>query len=311
MPNLTTGRGPALAALAGCVLLAACAGKTKPRTPEPRPAEESSPPAESAQITSPPADAAVTPVDPGTRPHTAGELNLREVFPHVRIDRDARVVEFDTFLSPALAPDVNAPLFFLELVCCTPDTREHETFVVCRARPSHIHAALLAIGLQPGHPGAWRMQGGELEPVDPTGDRVNVRMVVGDEGAEEREIDPVDWIISADGVRRFDEAMADLAAKEGRPAPGWVFAGSRLVAGDRAMRPTDPETSPDRSSPAEVYDADESGTVIGLTTFGSEVIAWSQTISPDASVQEPEWVADFSRLPPAETPVRVRIRPAP
>ena len=52
------------------------------------------------------------------------------------------------------------------------------------------------------------------------------------------------------------------------------------------------------------------GTIIGLTTFGSEVIAWSRVISPDSGVQAPEWIADFSKTPPANTRVRVRIRKA-
>ena len=58
----------------------------------------------------------------------------------------------------------------------------------------------------------------------------------------------------------------------------------------------------------EVYDADGTGVVVGLCCFGSETIAWSRTFSPDASVDEPEWVADFTKTPPPGTAVRVRVQ---
>ena len=60
----------------------------------------------------------------------------------------------------------------------------------------------------------------------------------------------------------------------------------------------------------EFYDADGSGTIVGFTTFGSEVIAWSRVISHDWSSDERQWIADFAKTPPAEAKVRVRIRKA-
>ena len=78
-----------------------------------------------------------------------------------------------------------------------------------------------------------------------------------------------------------------------------MFAGSKIVKRKNAS-----------GEEREVYDADGSGTIIGLTTFGSEVIGWSRLISPDASAEEPEWIADFGKTPPADIKVRVRIRKA-
>jgi hypothetical protein len=220
---------------------------------------------------------------------------LREMFPGVRVDVGAKVVEFDGVMSPLLVKDEKAPLFYLEVLACTPNTREHETFVVSDARPSNIHAAMLLIGLNPGRPGGWKLVDGKLEPVSATGDRVSVRIAYADKDGKEVVADPLDWIVNAKGGGRFVDAEKKIAATAGQAAPGWVFGGSKLV-----KRKMDGEER-------EVYDADGAGTIVGLTTFGSEIIGWLRTISPDASVTEPEWVADLEKTPPAGTKVRVRV----
>jgi len=51
------------------------------------------------------------------------------------------------------------------------------------------------------------------------------------------------------------------------------------------------------------------GTVIGLATFGSEVIAPVEAVSPEAAVDEPVWIADRAEVPPIGTPVTVVIEP--
>ncbi len=227
---------------------------------------------------------------------------VREVFPGVRLDPDARAVEFDAEVSPMLIPDQRAPLFFLEQLVCSPDTREHESLLVTRVRPSHIHAALLLAGMTPGEPGRWRMHEDRLVPIDPTGERVELRFVFRPAtGGAAVAADPLTWIASADGASTLagDPASPDGTGEHPRPLPGWVFAGSRIVSGARSAV---------QSGPApEVYEADGAGTVIGLTSFGSELISWSRTISPDAGVDAPTWIARFDAVPPPGTPVVVRI----
>ncbi len=235
----------------------------------------------------------------------AAPAGLHEVFPHVRADVANRVVEFDVTVSPMLVKDPCTPLFYLEVVACSPDTREHESLLVSTARPSHVHAAMLLIGLKPGNPGGWKLEGGRLAPIDPSGDRVDLRVVMPDPADPGRtiEADPMDWIISARDGRGIRDSIPPVDGR-GTPAsaPGWVFAGSRVVSGQRAAMPTGEE-------PREVYEADGSGTLIGLATFGGETISWSRTFSPDASVDAPEWIAKLDATPPAGAAVVVRVRP--
>ena len=229
----------------------------------------------------------------------AAASNMRELFPGVRLDISAQSVEFDAQITPMLVKDDKAPLFFLEVLCCAPNTREHETFLITTVRPSHIHAALLAIGLNPGTPGAWTLKDRTLTPVQPTGDRLSVRVAFTDKDGKDVEQNPLDWIVNAGEKTPFLSAENKVAAARSEPAPGWMFTGSKIVKRKNAS-----------GEEREVYDADGSGTIIGLTTFGSEVIGWSRLISPDASAEEPEWIADFGKTPPADIKVRVRIRKA-
>lgn len=247
-----------------------------------------------------------------------------EMFPGVRADLKAKAVEFDATISPMLMKDDRAPLFYLEVIACLPDTREHETLLVTKIRPSHLHAALLAAGFQPGKPGGWtRPSEGAAAPVDPTGDRLRVRFIFERDG-KTLSVDPLDWIKNAKTDLKFQSAELARSAEAGRPAPGWTFAGSRMVKSrtDAAPAPQNNKPSqshpqpgeatasperPSQEAPAEVYDADGAGTVIGLMTFGNEVIGWSRTISPEAGVQAPEWVADLSKTPPPGTLIRVRL----
>jgi len=210
---------------------------------------------------------------------------LRQVFPHVWADTEAKIVEFDGRV-PIVVDDPEAPDVYLEVIVCTPDTKEHETLVVTEARPSHVHAALLMIGLKPGRPGHWTWSGdgpdATLTAHDPEGDPLRVTMLWTDAAGVERSADSSEWIRHQDTGER-------------PPARPLVFAGSRMT---------------DRGYGREMYDADGTGVLIGLATFGSEVIAWPETFSPDSGVDEPVWLADPTTTPPLDTPVRVRLTPA-
>lgn len=176
------------------------------------------------------------------------------------------------------AHDPETPLVFLELVACTPDTREHESLVVTGVPPSSIHAGLLAIGAEAGSPGVVRVTDDGVERVPPTGDEIEVTFEVGGERWT-----PADWI----GVERPGEIEPD-------PLPGELvfrFAGSMFV----------------ERGGGRVYAADAAGTLIGLTTFGSETVAAGRVVSPRSRVDTPMFVVRRTDFPVFGTPVRVRL----
>lgn len=230
-----------------------------------------------------------------------------------------------------LVPDLRTPMFFLETICCAPDTREHESLLVSDAKPSHVHAALLAMGLNPGKPGAWEMRGQELVPLAPTGDRVSIMLHYTTADGVMHHDSPAAWTCSTRDLVEADTKAEDAAVKGGSAAPvgnvratrgithslppnstveWWVFAGSRMI-----KRPENADTSPGASPQppapaAAAYDADGTGQIIGLHTFGSEVLAWPVNLNPDANSLEPEWIAKMDAIPPAGTPVTIVIRKA-
>ena len=225
------------------------------------------------------------PSTPATASTPAGSpaepVGPREVFPGVRVDRAARLIEFDGVVP---IDTREGRRVFLELLVCPRDTKEHEALVVTDARPSHVHAALLLLGLEPGSPGLWSFDGPTLVATPPTGPALVVRFVLARDGQRVEE-DPATWVRSLNDGKSLRESM---------PADGLVFAGSRMR----------------RVGNIERYHADMEGTLVGLTTFGSELIAWTRMVSHEAGVETPHWIADPRVVPPPGTPVTVRIRPA-
>ncbi len=165
---------------------------------------------------------------------------------------------------------------WLEQAVCQQGTRDHESLITVSMPPSSIHAALLLAGLQPGRPGHWRVRDdGSLELVPPTGEAVLI---------------DVEWIDSAGRTQRGP--LSAWISTNGATAPdAFVFAGS--VMRDRATNP---------------YVADQSGSVVGLVTFGDEPIASVAVVPDRTDVAEPSLKAWTERIPPEGTPVTVVIR---
>lgn len=264
-------RVPLVYLCAGLLSVGSCAPRARPVQDR-----DSRPPALAESSPRPPAAAAV-PEQPGPR----------EVFPGVRIDFGRRFVEFDGEV-PIDAHNPAQPRVELEVLVCIPDSKEHESLVMTRARPSHVHAALLLLGLEPGEPGSWSFEGRRLIAHPPRGPAIDVYFVRHDGEGPEREELASDWV-------RLDSGGSLTEAAKSRGGR-WVFAGSRfgrLGRGEEAR---------------EVYDADYSGLLVGLTTFGGECIAWREVYSHDSNVQAPIWTADPARTPRDGTRVTVRLR---
>ena len=209
-------------------------------------------------------------------PLSCAQAEPAEAFPGVTLDREARTVEFSGEV-PIIPDAGDGTVVFLEVMVCVRDTKEHEALVVTDVRPSHVHAALLALGLEPGEPGGWRKFGDAVRGYPPSGPPVKVEFIYEKDGEEV--VEP-----AASWVKRDDN---------GEPLPDrpWVFAGSRMA---------------DRGG-GERYDADGTGLLVGLTTFGSEVVAYPRLYAHDSAIEEPVWIADPERTPGFETSVTVRL----
>lgn len=220
-------------------------------------------------------------------PEIAGLVTL---FPGVRVDREKRLIEIDG----EIPIDVNSketPITYLEVMVCTRDSKEHESLVMTRAKAAHVHAALLLLGLEPGKPGAWGIDAKTRRITDtsPTGPALDVVVATLDAAGVKTETRLSDWAVNQKDGRSLTSTAGDVARGL------WVFAGSRekMIEGQN------------------VYKADADGTLIGLCTFGTETIAWRGVLSPESMVQEPEWIADKAKVPPAGTKVVVRVRVVP
>lgn len=201
-------------------------------------------------------------------------VKLVEPFEGVRVQPEGGVVEVRAF--------VCLDGGWLEQVACSPDTREHEALVVIETRPSNLHAALLMAGLQPGSPGRWSYDDETVAVTPPLGDGIEIAVRYDRDGRTVEE--PIGaWMVGAADDRPF-------------PDKAWVFAGSEMAA------------NPEWMGPGEHYVADLSGSIIGLVTFGDEVIAFEQVMSDQESVEPMQWRVNTGHVPPIGTPVTVILR---
>lgn len=161
----------------------------------------------------------------------------------------------------------------LELLACSPQTKEHESIIRVRCRPLHVFQALRLIGLEPGHPPFYN--NATKSVVAATGQPVAVS---------------VRW--SADGQVHTAPAWQWLWNKqENKPADpiDWVFAGSMATKDDQLL-------------------ADYDGTVITVVDFESSLI--SVPASHTSSNPELWLTACTEKIPPVGTPVTVILEAA-
>ena len=203
---------------------------------------------------------------------------LHELLPGLHIAKD--IVEFSgTIAIDCHHPDT--PDVYLEMLVTAPDSREHESLIVSSIKPSNLHAALLAAGFEPGSP-LKRSRDGTITPA--SGDALRILVSTTDPDGEQSEYIPIEsWVVG-------DNANEPKQLAESPAWTGLVFAGSILN--------------------KHGYAADRGGTLISLTSFGDEVIAPTWTISHQADIDTPTWIANRERVPEIDTPVRIRIEAA-
>ena len=183
----------------------------------------------------------------------------------------------------------------LELVACTKGSKEHESIVVVKARPMHIHTALLLLGARPGNPAAFRPSGEDGShwvEIPARGGRVNVSLVCKGRDGEAVERPISDFICRADPAGAERETGAD--AKESFPASCFLFSGSRLV-----------QQGPGPRS----YLCEGSGNVISIATFGDELLCLPKVHSHQNGALV--WQIDKTHLPAVGTEIVLRLRPEP
>jgi hypothetical protein len=203
-------------------------------------------------------------------------------FPGIRIDTALRVVEFEARVSPLIDPSGEDTTFYLEQIVCLAGTKDHESLLITDVRPSHVHAALLLIGLEPGSPVTWTYPGGTPTMRAPTGPTLTVELFVTEDEDRTTPLPPTQWAIERDSGRPFAAGGT------------WVFAGST-----------------ERSTAGRTfYEADAAGTLLGLASFGSETIAYSAPISHEEADGQLRWIADEGAMPETGTRVVVRLSPA-
>lgn len=211
-------------------------------------------------------------------PQPAEPVNVLRPFEDITVHRDTKSVEIRAW--------VCLDEGFLEQVACSPATREHESLVVIRAKPSEIHAALLLAEFEPGTPGRWLFhpEQNKVELIPPQGPELNVFIRYEDAQGTVIEHPVRKWIRDHETGKAF-------------PDQAWVFGGS-------AFRP-----NPEFMGPGEHYVADMTGSIIGLVTFGDEVIGLKTVISDQAEVHEPQWEVNSDAIPAEGTQVTVILRP--
>lgn len=207
----------------------------------------------------------------GPQPYRAPAAPAKAEMRGIKLDREAGHLDLD-------AKVVLREGEWLELLACTPGTREHESILTVEARPRDIHLALILLGLEPGKPLKWeRLDDGEVKVHPPTGPKVTISLRY-EEDDQIKTVDANQWIVDQQTGRVMDDNV-------------WLFAGSRFETFDGK----------------EVYMADPNGSVISIVNFGDDVLARDTEVTRDNDEQS--WDANTPVIPKEGTAVTIRIKP--
>lgn len=242
---------PVLSALA--LALAVLTVSAQQAAPDDAPAAAPAPPAaEGAGAPAPPA------AESGAAP-AGGKL------PFVTFDVKSRRVRVE-----AETLEVDTPLEFFAVVFNGP---EHESILRSKVKPSDLHTALLALGLQPGSPVTYSEALNKWQP--PHGPPLQISVEYEKDGK----------IVAAPANRW----MRNVRTKKPMPATTWIFAGSRVM--------------PDGN-----YAADATGYLVSVVNFDMTVIDIPELASKEN--ESLEWERNPDAVPPAGTKVTMVIEPA-
>lgn len=231
--------------------------------------------------------------EPITVAEQATSADWRDLAPNIQINLTTRHIRIaaEICLDPATAePGRGVPL---EALLVTPVSgKEHEAIAVTKARPSDVHAACLLLNLMPGKPGGWTFDKAakRLTSHAPSGPAVRCSIIL--PGGTR----PLSELVAVlDDQGRPTRSFRPAALKDDAAIPSWHFAGSFFG----------------KFQGREVYDADYTGIIIGLCTFGGEVLAWPDVLDPESARQAAIWYGRRDAIPPFGTAVMIELSPAP
>ena len=234
--------------------------------------------------------------------------------PHMRVDVKNRVVDLS-------ATVVLREADWLELLACSPGGREHESILTVAARPSHIHLALVMIGLEPGKPLDYFKEDGKWVITPPRGPKVQVSILY-DPAILAADEDEADDDSPEPEARVPDKPATQPAKRETAAAPpvpkptdtwvevpasswikhqrtglflpdsNWLFTGSGMIEWEGKQH----------------YRADLNGTILSLVNFSDDLLARSTRLTNDND--DGAWGANTNAIPPKGSKVIVRLRPA-
>lgn len=204
------------------------------------------------------------PPAPQKLPDPKGAQRLSKTYP-VWVDKkeNAVIVEGQISLREGM----------LEMFACTRNTKEHESIVSANTKAQLVHAGLLALGAEAGHPV-------EFQPTykPPTGTEIDVLIRWIDEKGKPQSARAQDWI-------------RDIHTKKPMTYP-FVFGGSRIY--------TDPETG------KKYYQA-EGGDFVCVANFGTAML--DIPVKSSKSNESLEFEAFTDRIPPLGAPVQLVFKP--
>ncbi len=169
----------------------------------------------------------------------------------------------------------------LELFACRIGSKEHESIVSIRVKPMLIHAALLAIGAEPGRPV-------QTHPtfVPPSGDEIEIKVRWHDPEDKEGEVTEMlaqDWVLdNADSTKDEPKSMSTH----------WVFTGSKEYVDEDGERH---------------YIAEETGELVGVSNFVGAIL--DVPIRSSAENADLLFSCFTERIPETGTPLTLILTP--
>jgi hypothetical protein len=161
----------------------------------------------------------------------------------------------------------------LEFFVCVAGGPEHESVLRSKARPSHLHLALLMLGLEPGK--GVHYDEATKKWVEPSGPKLKLSVEFEKDGKLQQ--------LGA------NELMRDIKTKKPMPAEArWVFTGSRIM-------------------PDKTYGADKLGYLVSIVNFELSPIDTPKLASNKNETLE--WQINPDVVPEAGTKVRLIIEP--